>query len=600
MGSINRARWLGTVGCHGVEAALVGNGLRLRRRLAGAAGPATRADAAADRADLGRPRRGPGRGPRPSLRRTLRRRGRPPAGRPASRRSTSVPGDLPVEELLDQLRIADPVRAAREPDLPGLRGRAGGGPDPWPGRAGRDRRRGRPTPSRCGGRSPRPSVRARTASTRRSRPGCGPCRCASTRTCRCGATEYGRPLPPIVADPGRAPRWGPPRLAAAAGGSRRRSPWRRRPPPSRRSSPPARRARPATGGRRPPARPAVVGTVRRPRSAARAAGGGPSQPAHTDPQFITEAPAAPTRPTWRRRRPVPRLRARRLPGVRQHGHPTPAAGARHDPVQAGHVPGRRVRRLSDELPEPAAHARGPGLLLPRLLRRLRARCDTEMMFSADWPALPAAGAGSCDGFAEPRRWLDVGGGHGHFCLVASSRVPRHPVRAARPADAVAEARAGAAGSPTATARTFPEARPRVARRLVRRGQHVPLPRAHDRPAGRARRRRAGARARRAPDHRGAGARLPAGVAGSAGPGAPGCSPSTSTCCRSTRWWTSSNGRGFEVVARRAAGARASHGTLVGLVPAPTRLVPGPNAPWTGPLPQPTGWPAWRGWPRGRR
>ena len=48
--------------------------------------------------------------------------------------------------------------------------------------------------------------------------------------------------------------------------------------------------------------------------------------------------------------------------------------------------------------------------------------DTEMMFSADWP-LYQRRAHLVDGFGEPRRWLDVGGGHGHFCLVASSEHP---------------------------------------------------------------------------------------------------------------------------------------------------------------------------------
>ena len=51
--------------------------------------------------------------------------------------------------------------------------------------------------------------------------------------------------------------------------------------------------------------------------------------------------------------------------------------------------------------------------------------DTEMMFSADWP-LYQRRAHLVDGFAVPRRWLDVGGGHGHFCLVASSGAPRRP------------------------------------------------------------------------------------------------------------------------------------------------------------------------------
>jgi SAM-dependent methyltransferase len=48
--------------------------------------------------------------------------------------------------------------------------------------------------------------------------------------------------------------------------------------------------------------------------------------------------------------------------------------------------------------------------------------DTEMMFSADWP-LYQRRAHLIDAHATPRRWLDVGGGHGHFCLVASSEHP---------------------------------------------------------------------------------------------------------------------------------------------------------------------------------
>lgn len=48
--------------------------------------------------------------------------------------------------------------------------------------------------------------------------------------------------------------------------------------------------------------------------------------------------------------------------------------------------------------------------------------DTEMMFSADWP-LYRRRAHLIDAFARPRRWLDVGGGHGHFCLVAAAEHP---------------------------------------------------------------------------------------------------------------------------------------------------------------------------------
>ena len=34
--------------------------------------------------------------------------------------------------------------------------------------------------------------------------------------------------------------------------------------------------------------------------------------------------------------------------------------------------------------------------------------------------------------AEPRRWLDVGGGHGHFCLVARGVWPEARFDVARP------------------------------------------------------------------------------------------------------------------------------------------------------------------------
>jgi len=48
--------------------------------------------------------------------------------------------------------------------------------------------------------------------------------------------------------------------------------------------------------------------------------------------------------------------------------------------------------------------------------------DTEMMFSADdW--LYEKRAGMVGEYTEPKRWLDVGGGHGHFCLVASTLYP---------------------------------------------------------------------------------------------------------------------------------------------------------------------------------
>jgi SAM-dependent methyltransferase len=48
--------------------------------------------------------------------------------------------------------------------------------------------------------------------------------------------------------------------------------------------------------------------------------------------------------------------------------------------------------------------------------------DTEMMFSAD-DGLYLARARMVGEHTRPKRWLDVGGGHGHFCVVASGLYP---------------------------------------------------------------------------------------------------------------------------------------------------------------------------------
>jgi SAM-dependent methyltransferase len=64
--------------------------------------------------------------------------------------------------------------------------------------------------------------------------------------------------------------------------------------------------------------------------------------------------------------------------------------------------------------------------------------DTQMMFSADLRPYRRRAA-AVGAVATPRRWLDVGGGHGHFCLAAAGVHPSTTFELLDQSDAVDEA-----------------------------------------------------------------------------------------------------------------------------------------------------------------
>ena len=91
-------------------------------------------------------------------------------------------------------------------------------------------------------------------------------------------------------------------------------------------------------------------------------------------------------------------------------------------AQTGDFPAGRVRRMPPGIPEPAADQPGPRLLLRRFLRGHRRPGQRALL-------RPAARRGKArqarrvTGLAEPRRWLDVGGGNGSFCEAAATVWP---------------------------------------------------------------------------------------------------------------------------------------------------------------------------------
>ena len=203
--------------------------------------------------------------------------------------------------------------------------------------------------------------------------------------------------------------------------------------------------------------------------------------------------------------------------------------------------------------------------------------DTEMMFSADWP-LYQRRAHLVDGYAEPRRWLDVGGGHGHFCLVASSEHPETRFE-------LLDQPAGHRGAPARLGRRRPR------RRLPQGGRVAGLrpttssacsTTSSTRPTrSPSWTRRAGARARRAPDRRGAGARLPAGLVVRLGVGPVDAAPAPQPAAARHPGRSSSSG-GFEVVHADRRAPRQPWDASWASFQLITRLAPGPNAPWTLP------------------
>ena len=149
-------------------------------------------------------------------------------------------------------------------------------------------------------------------------------------------------------------------------------------------------------------------------------------------------------------------------------------------VQAGHVHARAVRRLRPHLPEPAAQRRraSTSTTATSTTARPRARwaprsAGSEPFYAARAEMLRPAGT--------PRRWLDVGTGHGHFCLMAREVWPDTTFDGLDMSETHRGGRAPRLGRHRLP-RHVPRAR-RRAGRPVRRGQHVPLPRAHARPQG---------------------------------------------------------------------------------------------------------------------
>ena len=161
--------------------------------------------------------------------------------------------------------------------------------------------------------------------------------------------------------------------------------------------------------------------------------------------------------------------------------------------------------------------RGPRLLLPRLLRRRQARTRSR---SCSRPRRRAtrAGSRSSAGHAEPRRWLDVGTGHGHFCLAARERWPEAEFDGLDLSDAIDEAAAPGLGRDAATGACSPSWPPTLAGRYDVVSMHHYLEHTRE-PRRRARRGRDRARAGRLPADRGARPRVPAGPAARAGVGA---------------------------------------------------------------------------------
>jgi SAM-dependent methyltransferase len=160
-----------------------------------------------------------------------------------------------------------------------------------------------------------------------------------------------------------------------------------------------------------------------PRRLASAAGGGwrPARPAHTDPAFIDSQ--------------RDRYRADLEAGVARF-----LASERHDcPVCGGTDIRRRVQAPDMVQCKPGTFRvdvcggcgtcfQNPPLTSEGLDFYYRdfydglGEDDTEMMFSAD-DRLYLQRAGMVGEHTRPKRWLDVGGGHGHFCVVASGLYP---------------------------------------------------------------------------------------------------------------------------------------------------------------------------------
>lgn len=328
-----------------------------------------------------------------------------------------VPADLPVEELLDQLRISDPARLWANPiflafgagqavvmtrALAERAGIAGGAGDPV------DVRHAFAQAKRYAPRGVDQAVA----------PGLAAVPLTVDRNLAVWRTQYGRPLPMIVATrlgsvgaaAALAARWSVHALWPAAAAALQPAIVT-----AGTAARPCDRAAPAAG----PAR--IAGL---PLRLARSARGGwrPAHPAHTDPQFIEHE----------RRRAYADDLAR---GVERFLGPErddcPICGATDirprleapDMIQCKPGMSRVDACAACGSSFQNAQLTAEGLeFYYRDFYDGSGTADTEMMFSADWP-LYQRRARLISAFASPRRWLDVGGGHGHFCLVAAAEHP---------------------------------------------------------------------------------------------------------------------------------------------------------------------------------
>ena len=152
-------------------------------------------------------------------------------------------------------------------------------------------------------------------------------------------------------------------------------------------------------------------------------------------------------------RPTARSATRRTCTIRASAAPT---CIQHKP---GEFVARGVRGLRPHLPEPPAQPRGPRLLLPRLLRRPRRASELEGIFAATARRTSGRAEHGPRRSRTPTRWLDVGSGHGHFCLAAQDALAGHHVRRPRHQRDGRRGRAPRAGSTRPTGACSRSSRP---------------------------------------------------------------------------------------------------------------------------------------------
>ena len=155
----------------------------------------------------------------------------------------------------------------------------------------------------------------------------------------------------------------------------------------------------------------------------------------------------------------------------------PGAGRPH-PVQAGRVHAGGVR------PRAATSSRTPGSRLEGLDFYYKDFYDGLAEDAAEGifvniGDLYRARADMVRPYRTPTRWLDVGGGHGHFCLTAKDVWPDATFDVLDISETIEEAERMRVGRPRPPRLVHREGA--RAGRPVRRHQHEPLPRAHPRP-----------------------------------------------------------------------------------------------------------------------